>query len=275
MGDKKHIQKSEKYEQMFIIENEIKKIIRKFEEVIKIKRENTELATTNIYGNIAYLENKFLERNIEELNKEIFKELFEQIFHKIIKKMKQNGIKFFSFLYYLTDNLRVIRDIRYRTIPRLESTFEIVHIYDSVKNDLNKFLVYHDYSYLEKFKEIINWINENVLEDKEITGIDRPEFKTIIETKSGDEHGLELLSIGEKSLLIIAIELYLIASENTIILIDEIDKSLHPEYQTKIMKLIKKLQEKFNYQIIVSSHSRFIWREFEEKAMIDLTGVVL
>ncbi len=99
-------------------------------------------------------------------------------------------------------------------------------------------------------------------------------FKTIIKTKDGNEHGLELLSSGEESLLVTAIQIYLRASENTVILIDEIDGSLHPEYQEKIMKILKKLQEKFDCQIIVSSHSRFIWNEVDEKAIIRLTEVL-
>ncbi len=82
---------------------------------------------------------------------------------------------------------------------------------------------------------------------------------------------MELLSAGEESLLIIATQLYLKASKNAIFLIDEIDQSLHPEFQEQVMRLLRQLQKDKACQIIVSSHSKII---FKEKGLINLTKMV-
>ncbi len=81
---------------------------------------------------------------------------------------------------------------------------------------------------------------------------------------------LELLSSGEKSLLVILTQIHMTANKNTVILIDEVDKSLNPQYQEKIVEFLRKIQKEKGCQIVLSAHSRFIWDGFEAEEVINL-----
>jgi len=168
-----------------------------------------------------------------------------------------------------------IQDIRYASIPSEKPKYNLAHRYSPDDDDLNKTLVYYDYAYQEKFESLKNWVNENILVGKSLEKIDRPNFKALIKSDKGHYHGIELLSSGEESLLIIAMQIYLKAHKNSIFIIDEIDQSLHPEFQRKMISLIGKLQKEKDCQIILSSHSEIVWRYFDKKGLIDLTQMVL
>lgn len=265
LGDSANILRAAEYEQTFIIENEIASILKDFEDAVKFK--NKELGNSMI-NRYEYLEKKFSNRKSSQVNAELFKDLFQHLESSIgFHFDKTNQL---PFIYYFNAEDREIQDLRYSSIPEYKPIYEIVQKYHPQDDDLKKLLVYYDYAYNQEFEKIISWLNANVLIDKTIDKIYRPAFKVIIKTERG-EHGLELLSSGEESILIMALQLYLSASENTVILIDEIDQSLHPQYQERIMLLIQNIQEETNCQIIVSSHSEFIWKEFEENSILDLT----
>jgi len=182
------------------------------------------------------------------------------------------------FTYFFNAHDREIRNIRYTDVTQIgENTqeYQPMHIYHPIEDDLKKTLLNYDYAYPDEFEKLILWINKHVLVDKTIEGIDRPNFEVIIRTQNGTTHGLELLSSGEESLLIVAIQCFLRASKNAIFMIDEVDQSLHPEFQEKIMMLLTQLQKDTDCQIIVSSHSETIWRIFDSQGLIDLTSVVM
>jgi len=153
--------------------------------------------------------------------------------------------------------------------------YQLAGKYHPSEDDLKRVLIFYEYAYPEEFKKLKSWINEHVLVDKSIEGIDRPNFEVIIRTQNGTTHGLELLSSGEESLLIVAIQCFLRTSKNAVFLIDEVDQSLHPEFQEKIIMLLTQLQKDTDCQIIVSSHSEIIWRMFDSQGLIDLTSVVM
>jgi len=267
LGDESHIQKSSEYEQMLIIEKQIASILKEFEEVVKSSIPHNKKDQITIKGT-EYFEKKFFNRNITQINNQLFAELFQELEKNIGQKMSKNNS--LPFVYYFDADDRKIQDIRYRSIPEDNPIYELVQRYHSEDNDIKKLLVYYDYAYTQEFEKLKEWVNAKVLDNKRITRIDRTQFKVVIQTDNG-EHGMELLSSGEESLLIMAIQLYLNASPNSVILIDEVDQSLHPQYQEKMMQLVKKIQQQTNCQIIVSSHSEFIWHEFDEQAIIDLT----
>jgi len=264
LGDETNIQQTEKYQQMFVIEPEIAHLIKEIEEVVKSLESNE-------HGTIKrqeYFEKEIYNRKSTLKNSQLFEELFKLIESSIGKPLAQ--YKKLPILYFFNAHDREILDLRYSSIPEYKPIYEVVQIYHPKKDDLKKRLIYYDYAYTQAFEKIKDWINANVLQDKVIDRIDRPEFKVVIK-KDNEEHGLELLSSGEESLLLMAIQLYFNASKNAVILIDEVDQSLHPQYQERVMQIIKKIQQEKNCQLIVSSHSEFIWNEFKEKAIIDLT----
>lgn len=279
LGEKENIQRSKTCQQAFIIEDDIKSLAKKFEDAVVKYPEDRKKNRNNI-GKVLdkigkmYSAEGFSDREVARENHKIFQDLFEKIERSIHKKINSIDPDGLPFIHFFNAHDREILDIRYDFIPRDDSEYQVVYRYSPIEDDLKKLLVFYDYAYADKFEELKNWINKYVLEDKSIHRIHRPEFKVVIKTKKGDEHGVEYLSSGEESLLIIAVQLYLKASENSILLIDDIDQSLHPEYQERVMRIICQIQREKNCQIILSSHSRFIWNFFSDKSIIRLNEVI-
>ncbi|MFK5970804.1 MAG: AAA family ATPase [Candidatus Marithrix sp.] len=281
LGDEKNIQIDSKCtgEQSFIIENEIKSMIKYFENnIVKTPDDdNKSIFIKKLTGTreIKRFSNRKIDRRIEE---NIVKPLIQKL-EKIYREdevITQDILQTMPSVYFFNAHDREIQDIRYSSIPQEKLKYEIAHRYNPNKDDLKKMLVFYDYARTSEFNNLKNWVNTHVLVGKKIKEIDRVNFQVVIETnKNKEKHGLELLSSGEKSLLILATQLYLRASENVIFLIDEVDQSLHPEFQEKVMRVIKQLQKDKGCQILISSHSRITWNAFKEQEIIDLTELVI
>ena len=279
LGEKKNVQSDVKYtgKQSFIIESEIQNMIKHFENaVVKTSEgDNYEPVLIQELTRVRGAE-RFSNRKVDKKEIHFFEPLLNRLEEiSTDEKASQNIFQNMPAVYFFNAHDREIRDIRYNSIPQEKRKYEIAHRYSPKNDDLTKTLVFYDYAYSDKFNDLKNWVNKHILVGKTIEKIDRVNFQVVIKTKDGKEHGLELLSSGEESLLIIATQLYLRASENTIFLIDEVDQSLHPEFQERVMRLLRQLQEDKCCQIMVSSHSEIIWNTFEEQAIIDLTEMVM
>lgn len=113
---------------------------------------------------------------------------------------------------------------------------------------------------LKKIREIITKINPDF---ENISTSGDKNNKLLIVTKKGVPLNVEdQLSSGEASIITMIGEICIDIFSNqnkkdTIVLIDEIDASLHPQWQMKIGKILK---ESFpEVQFIMTSHSPFIW----------------
>lgn len=260
--------------QEFIIEPEIGQLVKTFEDSVVKPPEDAKEVDVSRMRKIRDLidEDKFLSRrSIRDLS--TFKSLVDQI-QSSVDSSKNTGINL-PFAYFFTSHDREILDLRYNSIPKDNAEYTLAHRYSPKADDLKKFLVYYEYAFTEKFEELKEWANKNVLSGKSIDGIDRPNFNVLVRANTGKQHGLELLSSGEESLLILAVQIYVKAHENCVVLIDEIDESLHPEFQEKIIRIIQSIQREKDCQIIVSSHSDIVWSAFENKGLIDLTQLVV
>lgn len=84
--------------------------------------------------------------------------------------------------------------------------------------------------------------------------------KVYFENNEGNEIEFNDLSSGEKTLITKLAVLYLQSSKlnGKIVLIDEPETSLHPSWQTKILKLYKTISENCNCQVIIATHSPHI-----------------
>jgi len=80
----------------------------------------------------------------------------------------------------------------------------------------------------------------------------RPIFQTI----NGDIVTIEQLSNGEQQLYARIVSLIILNPQNSIILIDEPEITLHPKWQTEIMKIYTNIGK--NNQFIITTHSPFI-----------------
>jgi predicted ATPase len=120
---------------------------------------------------------------------------------------------------------------------------------------LNSYLIYLDYAYPERYAAIQTFLNNLGFEGKTFR-VDRRSFDVMVKTANGQEHRLHELSSGEQNLLIILIELYRKLTPGSIVLIDEIENSLHPAYQHRLAQGLLKLQKEIPYQLIVTTHAR-------------------
>ena len=274
VGESSNTVKYDNLDQGFIIENDLKNLILNFENtIVKVPSEEKSIEITFEHLNrLRSGEDLFFKRETHKENLDIFPSLIK--INKIFsgQELTENAL---PFVYFFNSNDREILDIRYASIPKVKNEYNVAYRYIPKKDDLKKYLIYYDYAYPDKFTGFKDWVNQFVLIGKFIDYIDRANFQVVIKTKNEGCHNLDLLSTGEQSLLIIAAQLYFKASDNAIFLIDEVDHSLHPEFQDKVMKLLTQLQKDKGCQILVSSHSDIIWNNFDNKGLIDLTEMVL
>ncbi len=142
-------------------------------------------------------------------------------------------------------------------IYKEETHFELVYEYKNVRQfqgSFESYLIWLDYAEQKNYKQIIKFLNDLNLDGKRFV-IDRKNLVVNVKTKNGALHPLNELSSGEQNLLILLTELRRRLDRYGIVLIDEIENSLHPEYQFKLMEHLKKLQDKIDIQIIITSHS--------------------
>ena len=91
------------------------------------------------------------------------------------------------------------------------------------------------------------------------------ETKPIFKNSLSKEFNINGLSSGEKQLFLRALSLKFLEVNNSIILIDEPEISLHPQWQSKIIKLYENIGE--NNQIIMATHSPHIVSDIEAKQL--------
>lgn len=109
-------------------------------------------------------------------------------------------------------------------------------------------------------QQAIDWFNEHFIDSKvnskllEIEGITRTPVFTGLSTKS--KLRLNDLSSGEQQLYYKVASLILIEPTDSLILIDEPELSLHPEWQATFISTLKKIGS--NNQFIIATHSPYI-----------------
>lgn len=137
---------------------------------------------------------------------------------------------------------------------------------DKLSKDLKQYLVnakFLDLSDMEENKsgnriEHLKKIFNNFFSDKEFFNIDVKDFEPIFKLKeTGEFINLNDLSLGEKQVFYRGCSLIQYTEDKgLIILIDEPETSLHPEWQQKILNFYKNINS--NNQYIFASHSPHI-----------------
>ena len=109
-------------------------------------------------------------------------------------------------------------------------------------------------------KKVFNEINEifeNLSIDVKVEDISQDGRNIPIFTNSaGDKFDINELSSGEKQLFLRTLAIKMLNPENSIILIDEPELSLHPKWQQRIVDVYRKIGK--NNQIIIATHSPHI-----------------
>ncbi len=119
---------------------------------------------------------------------------------------------------------------------------------------LNSYLIWLDYAEPKEYASIQRFLNSLNFDEK-VFYVNRQVLDVFVKTKDGHEHKLHELSSGEQNLLIILIELYRKLLPGSIVLIDEVENSLHPAYQRRLAQGLLALQKEIPYQLIVTTHA--------------------
>ena len=142
-------------------------------------------------------------------------------------------------------------------IHREETKYEWVYRYEVVQDyagSLDSYLVWLEYAEPETFELVVDFLNGLDIDGKTFS-IRRKDLKVLVTARDGGTHFLEHMSSGEQNLLIMLLELRRRLIPHSIVLIDEIENSLHPAFQKKLAQALKRLQEQIPFQLIVTTHS--------------------
>ncbi|WP_053956348.1 AAA family ATPase [Inediibacterium massiliense] len=119
---------------------------------------------------------------------------------------------------------------------------------------------------IDKVCKDINSIFSIMDLDVQLVGLSETnETKPIFRNSLGTEFDITGLSSGEKQLFLRALSLKFLEVNNSVILIDEPEISLHPGWQRKIIDVYENIGE--NNQLIIATHSPHIIGDIESKQL--------
>lgn len=172
---------------------------------------------------------------------------------KIAKKLTVNKVK--SSSIESVDKYDVTEDGVVSSVDILEQSEDIGKYI--VKSMFNKMLSNENLTVKESLAKSIEMLNSPLEEFSLYTKLikienDEPVFQSF----NGQKLKLEDLSAGEKNLFYRSCYLNMMNLNNSILLVDEPENSLHPSWQQRILSLYKKSGK--NNQVFIATHSPFI-----------------
>ena len=193
------------------------------------------------------------DKNIKNASYEIQIEKYFKIPPKIIYVPANN-----NFGEVETETSTLLRDYEFINTVDSELMEDIPSYIATRRNYLAT--IEEDLTMKEITNKVVNEINSifDILElDVKLKGFSKDE-KTmpIFENSAGEEFDINDLSSGEKQLFLRTLSIKMLEPNNSIILIDEPELSLHPKWQQRIIEVYKKIGE--NNQIIIATHSPHI-----------------
>lgn len=159
-------------------------------------------------------------------------------------------------LVYLPHN-RSLESVKSQQIHKEQDSYNFIHRFQTVRKfpgSLTSYLIWLDYSEPDRFSGVQRFLDNLDFESKTFQ-IDRKGLDVIVRTAKGQKHKLHQLSSGEQNLLIILVELRRRVTPGSVVLIDEIENSLHPAYQHRLAQGLLALQREIPYQLIVTTHA--------------------
>ena len=159
-------------------------------------------------------------------------------------------------IIYLPHN-RSLEPVYGQQLQKESDRYEFIRRIEAIKQfpgSLTSYLIWLEYSDTERFHQMQTFLN-NLDFDGKTFHVNRKELDVFVKTADRHEHRLHELSSGEQNLLIILIELYRKLLPGSVVLIDEIENSLHPAYQHRLAQGLLALQKEIPYQLIVTTHA--------------------
>jgi hypothetical protein len=160
-----------------------------------------------------------------------------------------------SMIYF--PHSRNLEPVSGQQIHKEDASYSFIHLFQTARQfpgSLTSYLIWLDYAEPEQFSDVQKFLNGLDFDGKTYD-IDRKKLDVIVKTANGHEHPLHELSSGEQNLLIIFTELRRKLLPGSVVLIDEIENSLHPAYQHRLAQGLLALQREVPYQLIVTTHA--------------------
>ena len=237
-------------------ENEVLENLMSTEGLTEIEKEmQKDIEYADCLRNIRYYNQDYKEGGNQNINSKIISRSFEnlKIFPKIIyvpteinfQKIEIASpmlVQEYKFLNIINSNL--IKDVPSYIATRI---VEMANEQENIPMGEIRNVVFRE----------INEIFEILDLDIKISGISKnAKSIPIFTNSSGDKFDINELSSGEKQLFLRTLAIKMLNPENSIILIDEPELSLHPKWQQRIVDVYKKIGK--NNQIIIATHSPHI-----------------
>ncbi len=130
----------------------------------------------------------------------------------------------------------------------------------AILNFVNKYIYEKDKKASEAYIEVQKIINDIFADfDLQIDfkGVNQ-EREILFKNNQDEQIRIEDLSSGEQELITKAFTLYLADIKNSIILVDEPEGSMHPNWQSRIASIYQKIADDNNNQVFLATHSPHI-----------------
>lgn len=161
-----------------------------------------------------------------------------------------------SILFF--PHTRYIPKLKGEQLFKVEPTYQFIYKYENIshfKDSYDAFFTWLDYAEPAMCEEILGFVNGIDFNGKKFF-IDRKNLQIKVQTANNETHPLAEMSSGEQNIFILLLELQLRLTPYSIVLIDEIENSLHPAYQQLLAYSLTELQKKTPFQLIVTTHSK-------------------
>ena len=165
-------------------------------------------------------------------------------------------------------HIRFLAALEGRQVSREDTSYQWVYRYVNAlefEGSLNSYLIWLEYAEPEKFAQVQQFLG-GLYPDGKKFDVERKRLKAVVHLQNGQTHDVEQLSSGEQNLLILLLELRRRLLPGSIVLIDEIENSLHPAFQHRIAQGLLQIQRETPYQLIVTSHAEAFIDVFGTKA---------
>ncbi len=120
-----------------------------------------------------------------------------------------------------------------------------------------------------ELRELLNHTLRNLQLEVEFSMLDKNK-EIYFRNATSERIKLKELSGGEREIITKIFPLYISNVKNSVILIDEPEGSLHPNWQNEIVNLYMEVAKKNNNQIIIATHSPFIVSAAEKKEYLKI-----
>ena len=158
-------------------------------------------------------------------------------------------------IFYIKAKESSLGDLKQEIIPYIKNL-----IFDKELPPKEAYQALDDY-----LKEIFSDMELGI----EFSGLDKNE-NLYFKNSFGEKVLIDDLSTGEKEMLSKVFYFFIRTIKDSVILIDEPELSLHPTWQSHILKVYEKLSAKYNNQIIIATHSPQIIASAPKNSLIIL-----